>query len=275
MRDNPTYRHVMWYAALVGCATALAGLTFTNEIYTDPVSGEKSYIIKVAGDADNPPLTCPSDSKLRSQYNLGSIYIPGVSPLAYQNVSGQFPYCEVKNAEGHCFTYMAPEVSMGSELPDWWRAGGLAEDTPDEVRRSNQYKLIKQDDHLLLTGMFIPELELNGRYWWYNESAAGDNHKRPTFEETRRDVSLNHKKADLDLLMAELAAKFSDKNPEIDPISKLPKVDRFTSTSDVGVSNNHLGNLTGYKYAPTGVSPPPESVKGDTAIGDPLCHQRC
>lgn len=259
----------MWYAALVGCATALAGLGFTNEIYTDPITKKKSYIIKVT-DADN-PLTCPTGSKLGPQYNLGSIYVPGVSPLAYQNVSGQHIYCDAKNAEGHCFTYMAPEASMGTELPGWWRARELAEDTPEEVKRSNQYKLIKSDDHLLLTGMFIPELELNGRYWWYDESA--DN-KRPTFEEARRDASQNAKVADLDLLMAELAAKFSDKNYESDPISKLPKVDHFTSTSDVGVSDNHLGNLTGYKYAPTGVSSPSPSVKGTAASGDVLHHQR-
>lgn len=126
----------MWCAALAGCVAVLGTLQFTGTKFE--VEGEPTkFLIKVTDD----DLTCGSadeDQVLKAQYNLGSIFIPGVSPLAYHKVEGS-----------QNFEYIEPGSSRTKELPEWWK----------NQSTSNLYKLINSEkDSLVLTGMFIPEV---------------------------------------------------------------------------------------------------------------------
>ena len=125
----------MWWTALVGCVAALENLQFTETTFQS--DGETKFLIKVTGDG----LTCGTadeDPILKAQYNLGSIFIPGVSPLAYQKENGS-----------QTFQYAAPGGSNQNELPEWWQ---------NRDPEKNLYRLINEDDSPLLSGMFIPEV---------------------------------------------------------------------------------------------------------------------
>lgn len=79
----------------------------------------------------------------------------------------------------------------------------------------------------------------------YNKET--DSGERPTYRERYNPKYV----ADLDLFMKELAEKTAlGDQAEIDPKNGLPVLNSFLSETDF--SETQLGNLTGFKYAPTG-----------------------
>ena len=99
-------------------------------------------------EVDDGSLKCPKTGKLAAQYNLGSVLIPGVSPLAYRE--------KEENVDEWPYVWNDPATST-SALPKWWQRN------QDPGRA--QYRLRSETDSILATGLFIPEMELDGEYW--------------------------------------------------------------------------------------------------------------
>ena len=130
----------MWAAPLVlGCA-ALGKLLYKTYEVPGNIQTDTKFLIEVFDDAGD--LSCADSGELRAQYNLASILVPGTSPLAYekQQSSGKFEFTEA---------HTLAESNDHRVLPTWWQT-------------DPSYKLIQDSDSPLLTGMFIPEIRMNG-----------------------------------------------------------------------------------------------------------------
>lgn len=215
---------------VAGIATA-AALSFSNYEHDN-----KNYIR--VDDADS-PLQCRKDSPLTVQYNLGSILVPGVSPLAYENGTWNNPAAAVP----------------GQALPEWWAIN-------QEPAGRAAYRLRNEEDSLLATGLFIPEVEPLGDFWSSTNPDREDDNvksnranfnlppacvvgKRPTEEELQNNPTLGV--ADLDEMQKFLA--------DLGATGSYFEYDtRALIYTDVACADTDfkefapIGNLTGYKY---------------------------
>lgn len=143
-----------WLAAAV-CGIAAAGaepgVTFTG--YTSPAGD--SYIEVVVTDENNVAHTCPrgESATLWPQYNLASVLVPGLSPLAYNKSAPGGPY-DPDNSWLDPLAIAEDPASNG--LPNWWNS------RPGSGRAYRLRPTGGDDDgpvdSLLFTGLFIPEV---------------------------------------------------------------------------------------------------------------------
>ena len=265
-------------AAVVVCGIAAeAGVVFKG--YTAP-TGESYIEVAVTGD-DGTPHTCPSGDAgtLWPQYNLASVLVPGLSPLAYENNTDG-----VYNPDANWLDPLATAANQDSNgLPEWWnKRGGNG--------RAYRLRPAAADgpvDSLLATGLFIPEVELDGDFWWPTtkngqkadvnddryEPASVNNHRVDAKTDT---VCRSHPRpavdtpGDFDKVFADLEVvqdvllRNVDAAPDHDNIFEQDNATLITvdSSAECNVPpgdadqqeplTSTLGNLTGYKYAPTG-----------------------
>lgn len=268
-------------AAVVVCGIAAeAGVKFKG--YT--AAGESYIEVLVTGD-DGTPQTCPSGDAgtLWPQYNLASVLVPGLSPLAYENnTDGAY------DPEANWLDPLATAANQGSNgLPEWWnKRGGNG--------RAYRLRPAAADgsdgplDSLLATGLFIPEVELDGDFWWpttkngQKDQFNNDGYYEPASVNTNRvdaktdTVCRSHPRptveprggfdkvfADLEVVQ-DVLLRNVDAAPDHDNIfeqdnSTLVTVDSIhecnvppAGTDPQKPLTSTLGNLTGYKYAPTG-----------------------
>lgn len=158
MLEAPVWRR--WLAAAV-CGIAAAGaepgVRFAG--YTSPAGD--SYIEVVVTDENNVVHTCPrgESATLWPQYNLASVLVPGLSPLAYANRTGADGEY---NPDVDWLDPLVSALSGSNGLPEWWnKLGGGGTTTGPRA-----YRLRPTDnddgpvDSLLATGLFIPEVVL-------------------------------------------------------------------------------------------------------------------
>lgn len=124
--------------------------------YTSP-DGD-SYIEVVVTGEDDVVHTCPRTerAKLWPQYNLASVLVPGLSPLAYNKPTPDGKYDPDTSWLDPLATAENP---MTNGLPDWWN------DRSSSPLSGRAYRLRPTGDDndgpvdsLLFTGLFIPEV---------------------------------------------------------------------------------------------------------------------
>lgn len=213
---------------VAGIATT-AALKFSNYNY-----GDQNYL-KV--ELEDGTLQCPSGSKLAVQYNLASLLIPGVSPLAYRKEAGSNTTQVWNDPAGPSFA-----------LPEWWARN-------QEPGRA-AYRLRNESDHLLATGLFIPELELNGEFW----SATNSTSEAETTRKKRAGFS-----SPSDCTAGSRPSETDVHDPQNGAIADLEEVQKLLAglentgdnyedyTDDVVILFDkctfgaYIGNITGYK----------------------------
>ena len=156
-------RRRAWVAAAVVCgiaagATRVAGgVTFVG--YTPPDGTEGSFIEVRVTDDEGTQQGCPAGDAqtLWPQYNLASVLVPGLSPLAYANRTGADGGY---NPDVDWRDPLFSALDSGSNgLPEWWNdLGGGATSGPRAYRLRPTDDDDGPEDSLLATGLFIPEV---------------------------------------------------------------------------------------------------------------------
>ena len=284
-----------WLAAGVAAAVAVCGNAVEPGVkFKGYMAAGQSYIeVEVTGD-DGTVHTCrPGDSaRLWPQYNLASVLVPGLSPLAYGNTTdGEY------NPDANWLDPLATAENQNSNgLPDWWNERSKPQSQGGGGRA---YRLRPPADgsdgpvdSLLATGLFIPEVELDGDFWWptvkhgqdgnadgyingYFEPKSVNKNRNPKDGDTFTDTACrSHPRPSIDTpgsfdrvfadleVVQDMLLRNVDAAPDHDNIFEQDNATLITvdSSAECNVPpadpqpppTSTLGNLTGYKYAPTG-----------------------
>jgi hypothetical protein len=148
----PVWRR--WLAVAV-CGIAAAGAE-PGVRFAGYTSAGDSYIEVKVTDENNVVQTCPRSEQttLWPQYNLASVLVPGLSPLAYNKSDGTY------DPDKSWLDPLAIALDPTSNgLPDWWN------DLSPSSASGRAYRLRPTGDDndgpvdsLLYTGLFIPEV---------------------------------------------------------------------------------------------------------------------
>lgn len=281
-------------AVVCGIAGAEGGVSFKG--YT--AAGGESYIEVVVTGDDGARRGCPADKaeQLWPQYNLASVLVPGLSPLAY-NFGDDGAY----DPEASWLDPLDSARSQTSNgLPEWWNKLSKPQ---GEGGGARAYRLRPAADGsdgpvdpLLATGLFIPEVEPDGNFWWpttkdkdvgpntddegvepssVNKNRDGPrtdtvcrSHPRPQVEEgdfstvfADLEVVQHAVVRDMRAAPADSGDSGGDGQPVPDNVferdgSTLVAVDSHDECNmpkpPPASPTSTIGNVTGYKYAPTG-----------------------